>query len=268
MLVAEHQDGVASLNLSITVDKNALLVANQSANGDAERQAKVLDGLLGDLRPLGSGKFCHVAIDEHQRADIVDVGIEHHLIYVAGSQCLLVDDGAYVEALGHFDIVEVLDHGHSLAYTESLSSEAGQDVSLGIAGECHEGLGVLYAFLLQQTDVAAVAVDYHDIDVGQFLVELLAALCILLHYLEVHVVGCCLGNAYCRSSATHDDDVLDVGIMFLAHYLADIRDILAGGHEVGYVVDVQLVVTTRYQSLVSTLDGHDVVWIVRAAEVA
>jgi hypothetical protein len=43
-------------------------------------------------------------------------------------------------------------------------------------------------------------------------------------------------------------------------------DIILGGHKVGEVVDVQLVHTTRNQSVVLTLDGYDMVGVVGSTE--
>ena len=38
LFMAEHHDRVASLNLCVTIDQDALSVAYQSANGDTSRQ--------------------------------------------------------------------------------------------------------------------------------------------------------------------------------------------------------------------------------------
>ena len=54
--------------------------------------------------------------------------------------------------------------------------------------------------------------------------------------------------------------------MLLAHNLADIWDVVAGGHEVGEVVEFQFVVTARDDGIAATLDGYHVVWIVRTAD--
>ena len=45
--MAEHHDRVASLNLCVTIDQDALSVAYQSANGDTSRQTEVLHCVLG-----------------------------------------------------------------------------------------------------------------------------------------------------------------------------------------------------------------------------
>ena len=197
----------------------------------------------------------------------MDVGIEHHLIDVAGSQCLLVDDGTDVEALGHRHVVEVLDHCHGLAHAEAFGREAGQDVGLGIAGEGHEGLRVLDAFLVEQTEVASVAVDDHDAAGVDEFVELVAASLIRLEDLHLHVLGHEFRGTHGRGSATHDHDVLHVGIAFLAHDAADVGDVLARGHEVGDVVEHEHVVASRDDGLVAALDGHDVVGRLGLAEV-
>ena len=97
----------------------------------------------------------------------MDIGIEHHLIDVAGSQHLFINNSTDVEALGHGDVVEVFDHCHRLAHAKSLGGETGKDVRFGISREGYEGLRVLDAFLVEQTDVAAVAVDDHHSLVGK-----------------------------------------------------------------------------------------------------
>ena len=54
--------------------------------------------------------------------------------------------------------------------------------------------------------------------------------------------------------------------MLLAYNLTDIGDIVLCRHEVGEVVHVQLVHTTRDQSVVIPFDGYDMIGVVRSAE--
>ena len=108
---------------------------------------------------------------------------------------------------------------------------------------------------------------YHHrvVAIEQF-VEPFAARLVQLNDLQIHVVGCSLSHADSRLSAAHYNDVLHVGIVFLARDFTNIWDVLASGHEVGDVVHMQLVVTTWYQRVVVALDGHHVIRVVGAAE--
>ena len=123
------------------------------------------------------------------------------------------------------------------------------------------------AFFLQEREVAAIAVDNHGVGICQQLVEAFATVGIALNNLEVHIVrqGECSSDG-CLT-ATHHDHILHIGIMFLTHYLADVRDILGGGHEIGQVKDFQLVQATRDNRVAATLDSHNMIRIVGAAEV-
>ncbi len=44
--------------------------------------------------------------------------------------------------------------------------------------------------------------------------------------------------------------------MLLSHNLADVGNIVAGGHEVCEVVELQLIVTTRDDGFAASLDGY------------
>ena len=123
------------------------------------------------------------------------------------------------------------------------------------------------AFFLQQAQVTTVAVDDHRFLTLEQFVQLLTAVGILLDDLQMHVVG----DGKCRADSSlttaHDDHVLHILIMLLSHNLSDIGDILLGGHEVGQVVDVQLVHTARYQRVASSFDRYDMIGVVGTAEV-
>ena len=56
--------------------------------------------------------------------------------------------------------------------------------------------------------------------------------------------------------------------MLLAYNLADVGYVLLGGHEVGQVACPQLVETAWYDGVLAALDGHHVVGVVGAAELA
>ena len=108
---------------------------------------------------------------------------------------------------------------------------------------------------------------HHRVGLCQQLVQLLAAVTVALNDFQVHVVGQGQRSPYGRLAATHDDDVLHILIMLLAHNLPDIGDILCRGHEVGQVAHAQLVETAGNDGLVAPLDGHHMIGVVGSAEV-
>ena len=55
--------------------------------------------------------------------------------------------------------------------------------------------------------------------------------------------------------------------MLLSHNLSDIGDIVTGGHEVGQVVDLQHIITSRDDGLVASFDGHDMIRRFRLTEI-
>ena len=109
--------------------------------------------------------------------------------------------------------------------------------------------------------------NHHCINIVQKFIQAFTAGFIVLNNLQIHVVGSCQCHAYSRLAATHNDDVLDVGIVLLATNLSHIVDILAGSHQVGQVVDLQLIVTTRNQCLAFSLDSHHMIGVVRSTQV-
>src|SRR5574344_1205606 len=182
------------------------------------------------------------------------------------SDGFLVDNRTDVESLCHTHIVEVFHECDSLPHSQPLGCETGKDIRLGAVGECHEGLGVSYSFLHKQSQVAPVAVYHHAVGVTKQRVEFLASLLVLLDDFHIHIVGHCQSHPHRSLSATHDDAVLHVGIVLLAHQFAYIRDILLGSHEVCQVTVVQFVVTTWDDGLSTTLQCHNMIWVVRSAK--
>ena len=187
---------------------------------------------------------------------------------MTGGNGLLVDDSSDVEAFGHTDIVEILYQCHCLTYTELLSSQTSQDVRLCITGKRNEGLRVSDSLLFEQSEVATVTVDHHRFILFQQFVQPFAALDVFLDDLDVHVVRDSQCSPYSRLSATHDNYVLDIGIMLLADNLTDIGDILLGGHDIDEVVDVQLIHTARDDGVTTTFNRNDMIGVVRATKVA
>ena len=147
------------MNQCVTRHEQSLTVANESTYGHTLRQSEVLNGLLCNLRTFRRNELCDIGIGCHEEAHVVNVGIEHHLIDVAGGYRLLVDDGADVQTLSHTYVVDVLDHCHRLAHSHSLGCKTSEDISLSITGERHESLRILYALFDKKREVASVTVD-------------------------------------------------------------------------------------------------------------
>ena len=110
--------------------------------------------------------------------------------------------------------------------------------------------------------------NHHCLLAFKQFVKFLTALGILLDDLHMHIIRYGEGRTNGCLAATHDDHVLHVGIVFLAYEFPDVWDILLGGHEISEVVDAQLVETTWDQGVAATLDGYDMIGIVRSAEVS
>ena len=55
--------------------------------------------------------------------------------------------------------------------------------------------------------------------------------------------------------------------MLFAHNLADIGNIVAGGHEVGQVINLQFVITSWDDCLIASFDGYDMIRTLRFAEI-
>ena len=109
--------------------------------------------------------------------------------------------------------------------------------------------------------------NHHCVGLAEQLVQALAAVGVNLDDLGVHIVGHRESGSHGRLATTHDDDVVHILIVLLAHNLADIGDILAGGHEIGQVVELQLVQTARDNRVAASLDGHHMIGVVGTAEV-
>ena len=137
---------VARLNHGVTGHEHTFTVANKSTDGDTLGQSHILDGLLGDTRTFLYLEFCYIGIGKGEAFHIGYVGIEHHLIDVAGGNHLLVDDGTDVQTFCHADIVNVFYFCHGLDDSQSFGGQASQDVRFRIAGQSHESIGILDSF--------------------------------------------------------------------------------------------------------------------------
>ena len=108
---------------------------------------------------------------------------------------------------------------------------------------------------------------HHRIPVLKQFVEPFAAFCILLDNLDIHIIGSCQGYSYGGFAATHDDDVLHVGIMLFTYNLTYIRYILSGSHKVCQVVHSQLVHTAGNDGVAISFYGYDVVGVVWSTQI-
>ena len=265
--MAEYHDRVARFNLRVARNEHSLLATHQSADGHADGHSQVLDRFLGYLGSFFGDELRHVGVGIHEKAHVHHVGVEHHLIDVAGGNHLLVDDGSDVEALSHAHVVDVLYGSHGLSHSHALGCEACQDIGLCVSRQRHESLRAAYSLLVEQRDVASVAMDDECLVLVEYFVEVLTPCLVLLDDFALHVFGHFLHGSHGRASSAHNHHVLYVHIVLLAHYFSDVGNIVASGHEVSQVVEFQLVVTAGDDGFVASLDGHYVVGVVGSADV-
>ena len=197
----------------------------------------------------------------------MDIGVEHHLVDVTGRQRLFVDNRAEIEALRHRNVVEILDHRHRLAHAEPFRRQTGENVGFGVARERHESLRVLDSLLVEQLQVATVAVNHHHAVGFEQFVESFAASLVGLDDFHLHIFGHQCRRPDRRRSTAHNDDIFHVGIAFFSNDAADVGNVLPRGHEIGDVLQFQHVFASRNNRFVASLDRHDVIGRLRFAEV-
>ena len=125
---------------------------------------------------------------------------------------------------------------------------------------------MLDTLLFEQSQVASIAVYHHSLLFFEQFIQSLTTLTTLLDDFHVHVIRNRQGCTYSSLSATHDNHILHIGVMLLSHNLADIRDILLRGHEINQVIGTQFIHTTWDDGIVFTLDGYNVIRIIRTTE--
>ena len=107
----------------------------------------------------------------------------------------------------------------------------------------------------------------HSRVVLQQLVQAFAAGSIMLDNFHMHIIGSRQCSTYGRFAASHDDDVLNVSIVFLAYNLTDIGDIILRCHKIGQIIDLQHIQTARDDGFVTSFDGYHMIRIVRTAKI-
>lgn len=115
-VVAENHHRVARFYLCITRNEHSFFTANQSTDGYTDRHAEFLHRFLGYLRTFFGYKLSHIGVSAHQESHVHHVGIEHHLVDVAGGNHLLVDNGTDIQTLCHAHVVYVFYGSHRLAH--------------------------------------------------------------------------------------------------------------------------------------------------------
>ena len=178
----------------------------------------------------------------------------------------LIDDGTDVESFRHTDVVEVFNKGNRLSHSQTLGCETSQDICLGILSKSHKSLGIFYSFLHEQSQITSISMYHHAVGITEQGVEFLTSLFILFDDFHIHIVRHCERYPHCCLSSSHDDTVLHVGVVFLTHNLAYIRNILLGGHEVGKVTIMQFVITTGDDGFSSTFQCHNMIGVIGTAE--
>ena len=125
---------VAGLYLRVTHNHNTFTVTYQSADSGSFGQAEVFYRVFGYFGSCFDGKLRYISIGESQAFHIADVGIQHHLVNMAGSDHLFIDDSADVKAFRHTYIIYVFYFRHCFAYSHTLCRQTGKDVCFRVAG--------------------------------------------------------------------------------------------------------------------------------------
>ena len=102
--------------------------------------------------------------------------------------------------------------------------------------------------------------DNHYVAVVQLLQQLLATFLVMLYDFHAYVVGLGMSHMYGDVSAAHDHGLAHIGIVLLAHNLANEWNMLAGGHEIGDVSQKYLRVSVGDDCCLSPFQSHYVEW--------
>ena len=85
------------------------------------------------------GKLRYIGIGKGEAFYVAHIGIQHHLVDMAGGNHLLVDDRADVEAFSHAYIVDIFYFGYGFSYTHAFCCQTGKNVCFRVSGQCHKG---------------------------------------------------------------------------------------------------------------------------------
>ena len=110
---------VAGADLRITCHQDTFSVTDHSSDGGAFGEPQVFNQVFGYFGPFWYGEFCNVRIGKSQAFHIRHVGVQHHLVDMAGSNHFFIDNRADVETLCHTDIVDVFHFCHRLFHSHT-----------------------------------------------------------------------------------------------------------------------------------------------------
>ena len=134
---------VAGADLRITCHQDTFSVTDHSSDGGAFGKSQVFNQVFGYFGPFRYGEFCNVRIGKSQAFHIRHVGVQHHLVDMAGSNHFFIDNCADVKTLCHTNIVDVLHFCHRLFHSHTFGGETGKDIRFRVAGQGYKCFGIL-----------------------------------------------------------------------------------------------------------------------------
>ena len=197
----------------------------------------------------------NLGVRECQAASIVLVGINHDLVDAARGKQFLVDDGADVQGLGLVDELDVLDLCNGLLHIICFGNHARHHVHGTVITQGDEGVIVTHALLLVEFRVAEVAL--HKFAVGVALGQFFATGLAFLDDFDVNALAQALDELFGDVVATHDEHVVDNGLLLAAHF-PHFFDVVVRRGDVDDVVLQHAVIATRDDDLAVALDGRHV----------
>ena len=177
-----------------------------------------------------------------------------------------VDNRSDVKTLRHGDVVCVFDHRHGFSDSESFGGEAGEDVLFGVLCEGDKRLCLSDSLLFQQGEVATISVKDERVVVFDDFVELQGSCGVGLENFGVHVVRHVIDKMHGSAAAAHDEEMPHLGIVLLARRVTDDVDVVGRRHEIDHIAGDETVVAVGNECLVATLDRHDVIGRICAAQ--
>ena len=116
---------VAGTDLCITCHQDTFSVADHSSDGSTLWESQVFNQVFGDFSTFRYSEFSNVRIGKSKTFHIRHVGIQHHLVDMAGSNHFFIDNSTDIKTFRHTDIVDILNFCHCLFHSHTFSGETG-----------------------------------------------------------------------------------------------------------------------------------------------